>query len=150
MVNLAFPPQLGHPDLELWPQYYRQAIHHRTALPRRGCGSLLPYISLYEFAAKGFDRLRRANLCWISPVRRDTRHLSPATLLAEAPRGEKFRAYTDLPGSPRTYHRTLWSDAVTATAAPAVRPLLPYHLLISLQSKLRPCSVATDCYSYRI
>ena len=49
----------------------------------------LPYVSLYEFAAKGFNLPRRANLYRTFLVWLDARYLSLATLLAEHSKGEK-------------------------------------------------------------
>ena len=127
-----------------------RALYFGVTSLRRGRESLLSYVSLYEHEAKSFDWPRQANLCHISPVRPDARHLSQVTLLFKAPRRERFLAYIDLLGSPCSYHRAHRRDPVTAMVAPAVKPPLPYHLLISRRSELRPRSAVTHSYDYRI
>ena len=122
LVNLAFPPQLRHPDLELLPRYYRPAFHHRAALPRRGCGCPLPYVNLYEFAAKSFNPPRRANLFRAPLVRTDAWNLSRATLLAEAPKGREAPSIHGFTGGTRSYHRIHQRNVADSTVAPVARP----------------------------
>ena len=64
----------GNPDLP--------CTSGSTLLPQR-CESPLHHDTIYEDAAKGFNRFRRTDICQMSPVHLDVRSLSPATLLAE-------------------------------------------------------------------
>ena len=126
------------------------ALYFRVTPLRRGCESPLSYVSLYGSAAKGLNQSRWTNLCRISPIQPDPRHLYPATLLAEVPRRERSLAYMDLAESHHSYRRTHRRNAVIATVSPTVRPSLPYHLVISQRSKLRPRSAPIDRYEYWI